>query len=63
MRPAVSAQGVTVQEWHSLSNSENAGHNPLVHSLWASFKRAYSALLEFERAQLLLHSSALIKPF
>jgi hypothetical protein len=68
MRPAGFEQGVAMKEWFnavtgSLLNSENAVQNPLVHSLWASFKRAYSALLELKRAPLLLHLSALIKTF
>ncbi|WP_373293745.1 NUDIX hydrolase [Shewanella saliphila] len=33
----------------SLSNSENAEQKPLGHSFQASFKRAYTALHDFER--------------
>jgi hypothetical protein len=50
------------KQWSFLANSENAELKSLVHSLWASFKLAYSALLELEKTPLLLHSSALIKP-
>jgi hypothetical protein len=45
--PAIFEQGVTMQEWLALSNSENEVQKWLVLSLRASFKRAYSALLEF----------------
>jgi len=44
-----------------LSSSENAAQNRLGLSQRASFKAAYSALHEFERAPLFLHSRALIK--
>ncbi|MBU3018842.1 hypothetical protein KO519_14225, partial [Paraglaciecola agarilytica] len=47
----------------SLSNSENAEQKPLGHSLQASFKRAYTALHDFEREQLFIQSRALFKPF
>jgi hypothetical protein len=51
-----------MKQWPFLANREQAELTSLVHSLWASFKQAYSALLAFERAPLLLHSGALIKP-
>jgi hypothetical protein len=43
-----------------LSSSENAAQNPLVLFRRTSFKAAYSALHEFEKAPLFLHLRALI---
>jgi hypothetical protein len=44
-----------------LSSSENAAQNWLGLSQRARFKEAYSALREFEKGPLFLHSRALIK--
>jgi hypothetical protein len=35
--PAIFAQGVTMQEWQALSNSENEVQEWLVLSLWGEF--------------------------